>query len=336
MSFLEIFVFATIVSAITTALAVKIFPKIGFLDFPERYNLFRKKLPYPGGLVLLLLSAGIFFFGGEFFVLGAPILILGIISFLDDRKNLPVAPRAIIQIAIATFVFWSGIKINFIGNPFSEFFHTSENFELANWQWLSFVLTVGWIIGLQNAMNFFDGLKGLSVGVSGIGFLTLAILGLIRPELFLDPLHTNLTMTNFYLAGLCFGAFFFFWRGKIILGDTGSQILGFLLAVFSIFSGAKIATILLVLGVPILDAFVVTFRRVFIQRKSPFQGDLSHIHHNLSRRIGENKAVILLLFLSAILGAIAIFFTHFEKMIALLTAFSFVLVFDLWASRRKQ
>jgi len=102
--------------------------------------------------------------------------------------------------------------------------------------------------------------------------------------------------------------------------------------VFSIFSGAKIATVLLVLGPPILDSFVVIFRRMFIQKKSPFHGDLYHIHHNLSRKIGEKKAVILLMFLSAGLGTIAILFTRFEKMVALLVAIFLILLFDFWAN----
>ncbi len=334
MNFFEIFVLAIIIAFVFTAIAVRIFPRIGLLDFPERYGLSRKKIPYPGGLVLWLLSMGIFFLDERFLVLIFPILALGILSFIDDKKDLPVTPRAIIQIIIAAFVFWSGIKIDFIGNPFSNFFNTSENFELLSFPILSFILTVGWIIGIQNAMNFFDGLKGLTVGVSGVGFLTLGVLGIIRPELFLDTSHTNLTITNFYLAGLCGGAFFFFWRGKIILGDTGSQVLGFLLAVFSIFSGAKIATVLLVLGLPILDAFVVVLRRIFIQKKPPFSGDLSHIHHNLSRKIGEKKAVILLIFLSGTLGVIAVFFTRFEKLMALLVATIFILWFEFWTNKK--
>ncbi len=100
-------------------------------------------------------------------------------------------------------------------------------------------------------------------------------------------------MINFYIAGLCAGAFFFFWKGKIILGDTGSQVLGFLLAVFSIFLEPRLRQFFLVLGPPIFRCVCSSFSvGFFIQKKSPFKGDLYHIHHNLSRKIGENKAVI--------------------------------------------
>jgi len=80
---------------------------------------------------------------------------------------------------------------------------------------------------------------------------------------------TSVSISKLFFAGACVGGFLFFLRGKILLGDTGSQVLGFLLAVLSIFAGTKIATTLLVLGLPILDVFFVMFRRVFFEKKSP-------------------------------------------------------------------
>jgi len=337
MIFIKYFLLAFLLSNIFLLIAIYIFPKIGLLDFPEKYGLKRKKLPYPGGIIFWLLSFFIILIDYKFFNLFFALLLLGAVSFFDDRKQISAIMRFFIHFVIATFIFFQVTKIDFIGNPFSSFCtNCQENFYLANYSIISFLFTIFWIVLLQNALNFFDGIRGLTVGVSGVGFLTLGILGIAKPELYFDPNHTSTTIANFYLAGLCTGGFFYFWKNKIILGDTGSQILGFLLAILSIFSGAKIATTLLVLSLPILDAGVVIFRRIFLDKKSPFQGDLKHLHHNLSKKLGEKNTALLLIFLSSMLGGIAVFFQSFQKMIALIFALMAILILDIWAGYFKK
>ena len=331
MDFVRLFLIGAVLAVFLTDLAVQIFPRIKLLDFPERYGLKRVRLPYPGGIVFLLASFGIFFLDPKFWILAPAILVLGAVSFWDDRRQLPAWFRLLVHVGIAAGLFFAGVKIDFIGDPFH-----ATNFELAQYPIFSFIITVGWIVIIQNAMNWFDGLRGLAPGVSAIGFLALGILGLIRPELFFDPAHTNLTLANFYFAGVAAGGFWFFWRGKIILGDTGSQILGFLLAVMSIFSGAKIATTLLVLGLPILDAVVVVVRRAFLEKRSPFHGDQRHLHHNLAKKLGESNAVLALLGISLGLGTIAVFFQGFGKMIALIVVVIFILGLSSWIGRRSK
>ncbi len=291
----HIFLLGLISSALLTWGAVFVFPKVGLLDFPHRYGLNRSRLPYPGGLVVLLLSMGFFLFEPTLWFLSLPLALLGIISFWDDRNPLPVWIRGIVHLVAAGIVFSFGIGIEFVGNPFSD----GVSFDLTTIPFLSLGLTVVWILLIQNAMNWFDGIRGLSVGVSGIGFLTLGIFGLVRQEVAWEAGLESFLMISFFLAGICAGAFLLFWRGKIILGDTGSQTLGFLLAVLSIFAGTKIATTLLVLGLPILDLLFVILRRVFKEKVSPFRGDKKHLHHNLARRMGEKKTSILLVVISS-------------------------------------
>ncbi len=314
MSLFTLFGIGIAISSIFSFIALKVFPHLNLLDYPERYGLKRKKIPYPGGLIFFILSLVFVILYTPFQWLIFPLTILGIISFIDDRHPFSPLLRLLIHILIASFVFFQGLIIEFIGNPF----HPGESFDLTSLPLLSFALTVLWIIVIQNAMNWFDGLKGLSVGVSGVGFLTLGIFGLVRQEVLWEVNLEYFLLATFYLAGICIGAFFLFWRGKIILGDTGSQILGFLLAVLSIFAGTKIATTLLVLGLPILDSIFVVFRRLFIEKKSPFKGDLKHLHHNLARKTGESKATLFLIVISSVFGSIAIFLTGMEKVYALI------------------
>ena len=302
-----------ILSFVLVGIAVKVFPKLGLLDFPQRYGLDRQRLPYPGGLVLLGLAFGMWFVGGGEFLKLLPALIwIGVVSFVDDRKGLSVGIRSLVYVLAIVWVFYNGIKIDFVGIPWQE-----TNWELADKFWLSLGVTVFWVFMIQQAMNWFDGLQGLCVGVSGIGFLTLGILGLVRPELFFDSSHASLTTVNLYLAGLCLGGWIWFWKEKIILGDTGSQVLGFLLGVMAIWSGAKIMTTLIVLALPLIDVLLVVFRRVLIDKSSPFQGDGKHLHHNLMYRIGASNASLILLSCSIVLGGMAIFLSGMMKLLAL-------------------
>jgi UDP-GlcNAc:undecaprenyl-phosphate GlcNAc-1-phosphate transferase len=250
---------------------VKFFPKLGLLDFPERYGKSREKIPYPGGITLVLLILAILLWQKLYILSGLTVILAGI-SFWDDRQNIAIFSRLLVQLLTAIIFAFFVSKIEFIGNPFGE-----GSFKLG--QNLAIFATVIWIIAIQNAMNWFDGLKGLCVGVSGIGFLALGIFGLVRPEVLWETdLPVSLAIT-FSIAGILLGVWVAFFRGKILLGDTGSQVIGFLLAGFSIIAGTKIATTLLILGLPILDLILVIGRRIFIDKKSPFKGDLKHLHH---------------------------------------------------------
>ncbi|MCF7812515.1 undecaprenyl/decaprenyl-phosphate alpha-N-acetylglucosaminyl 1-phosphate transferase [Candidatus Gracilibacteria bacterium] len=318
------------VSAILTGLALFFFPRWKLLDFPERYQLLRSPKPYPGGLVFWVLAL-IFFFGFSslpFF--GAAILALGMVSFWDDMRPLPAWGRGVIHVCVAAFIFWQGIRIEFIGNPFSA----GESFDFTSLPLLSAFLTILWIVVIQNALNWFDGVPGLSVGVAAIGFIALGVFGLVRQEVAWESSLPEFLRTSFYLAGICVGAFLFFLRDKIILGDTGSQILGFLLAVLSIFAGTKIATTLLVLGLPILDSVFVVFRRIVLDRKSPFKGDTRHLHHNLSRQIGPQKTAFLLLFLSAVLASVGIFLVGLQKILILVVVMISIWILDWWSLKK--
>ncbi len=313
MELFPIFLLGLLSSLLCTWGAVKLFPKIGLLDFPHRYGLTRSRIPYPGGLVLWFLSIVFFLFQPILWFLSIPLFLLGMVSFWDDLHPLPISIRGLIHLVSAGIVFYGGISIAFIGNPFSD----GASLDLTTIPFLSFGLTVIWIMLIQNALNWFDGIKGLSVGVSGIGFLTLGVFGLVRQEVAWEAGLESFLLASFFLAGICGGSFLLFWRGKIILGDSGSQTLGFLLAVLSIFAGTKIATTLLVLGLPILDLVFVIGRRIFQEKRSPFKGDKKHLHHNLARKVGEQRASLLLVLISGVLGVISVFVTGQEKLFLL-------------------
>lgn len=318
------------VGVFLTLFALYFLPKIGFLDFPERYGLKRPRLPYPGGVLFVLLLPLLFFIDQKFAPLALGGLLLGGVSFLDDRHQVSAKIRLMIHLGLAALIWFLGVRIDWVGDPFH-----ATNISLESIPLISFGITVIWVVALQNALNWFDGIKGLAVGISAVGFFTLGLLGLLRPELFFDTAHHSTTFANLALAGLCTGSVWWYLKGKILLGDSGSQVFGFLLAGMAIISGAKIATTLLVLGLPILDFGVVIIRRMLIEKRSPFKGDLNHSHHLLAHKIGEEKTTWLFIGISFLFGMIAVVFTGFEKMIALGIVGLFILVGLVWLLRQR-
>jgi UDP-GlcNAc:undecaprenyl-phosphate GlcNAc-1-phosphate transferase len=128
----------------------------------------------------------------------------------------------------------------------------------------------------------------------------------MRPDLHSVD-QNSLVLMALILAMVCLAFWFHdFYPAKILMGDTGSMFLGYILAALAMFSGGKIATAFLVLGCPILDAFWVILRRVFAG-KSPFHGDLQHFHHRLVYAgLTTREALLVLYLFSALFGFWAI------------------------------
>ena len=323
---MELLVGGAFVGLIFMTLSVRVFPSWGLLDFPERYGLKRGKIPYPGGITLAFLACLIciiFGWNGIAIIISAT----AIIAFLDDRFQLPALPRLLSQLIIAggiTILF--GIQITQIGNPFGPgMFLLPIPIAIGG--------TILWLLLVQNALNWFDGLKGLCVGISGVGFLALGVFGLIRPEVAWEvDLPTFLNIT-FALAGICFGSWILFFKGKILLGDSGSQVLGLLLGILSIVAGTKLATTLLILGLPLLDAAVVILRRIFLDKKSPLKGDQRHLHHALAKRISEKKAVLVLLSCSTLLGIGSIFLPGWGKLLGVIIVGGVLILIHFWKQK---
>lgn len=285
--------------------------KEGLVDVPNERKIHKNPISRLGGiaiwastmltfLCLVLLSyypygsllSGILLGGSLMFFLG----------LIDDIYNLDAKFKLIIQLSIATVVYLLGVKIDTIFNPFGG--------AAINLGMLSYPITLLWIVGISNAVNFIDGVDGLAGSVITVNSITLALVAVS-----VTPAQPITALIAFILAGSMLAFLTYnFNPAKIFMGDSGALFSGFLLATLSIagvMKGATLAILLpfIVLAVPIMDITYSSLRRI-MKGKSPFVADAEHIHHKLLKAGFSQKITVAILTSVAIVGgAIATYFT---------------------------
>lgn len=229
-------------------------------------------------------------------------LIISIVCFIDDLKDLPPMVKLIAQIIVAIIVVTFGLRIENINIPFLYKVGLPDAF--------SIVLTIGWIVGITNAINLIDGLDGLSSGIALISCISMLIIFALNGS----PIIAILLITA--LAGALAGFLpFNFNPAKTFMGDAGSNFLGYCLAVISIFGVAKTYTLvvivapLIVLGLPVIDTLVAIVRRIIKGKsiKAIMKPDKGHLHHTLLKHgFSQKEAVFIMYAITAALGLFAI------------------------------
>ena len=186
----------------------------------------------------------------------------------DDWLEFPAWPQYLAQFIAALIAIYFTIFIEFVTLPFFDDAPTQFP------RWFVYAFTIFWVMGMINTVNWLDGLDGLAAGVTFIAALLFAwhAYKLGQEKVYLFPLA---------LAGTCLGFLLFnFSPAKIFMGSSGSFILGWALASLSILAPAKVATTLLVLGVPILDVAWLIIRR-WRTKGSPAVSGRDHLHFRL-------------------------------------------------------
>lgn len=288
--------------------------KEGLVDVPNERKIHKAPISRLGGvaiwlstmltfLFLVLLSyypygsllSGILLGGSLMFFLG----------LIDDIYNLDAKFKLIIQLSIATIVYFLGVKIDVIFNPFGGAIDLGI---------FSYPITILWIVGISNAVNFIDGVDGLAGSVITVNSVALALVAVA-----MTPAQPMTALIAFILAGSMLAFLTFnFNPAKIFMGDSGALFSGFLLATLSIvgvMKGATLAILLpfLVLAVPIMDITYSSLRRI-LKGKSPFVADAEHIHHKLlNAGFSQKKTVAILTSVAIVGGAIATYFTGIIK-----------------------
>lgn len=326
MGYIFYFILAAATALLLTPVVKRLAVRWKCVDKPGRERkIHTKPMPLMGGLAVFgsVLSVGIVYAclgAWDFaivpirFAIGMAVagLMLMIGGYLDDRYELS-AKQTWVFPALASFVVvYSGIGvgITFLTNPLGG--TISLKHQLLGMP-LSGLFAWVWIMGMTYTTKILDGLDGLASGISLIGGLVLFSLSLT------DKINQPVTAT---LAIIFVGALtgylvYAFNPASIFLGEGGSTFVGFFLAVLSVLSGAKIATAVLVMGIPILDVAWAIVRRV-AQGKSPFSADRKHLHFLLlDAGMTQKQAVLFLYGVSAAFGFIAVFLQSLGKLLAL-------------------
>ena len=232
----------------------------------------------------------LFFSKGYFNILVGSIIMM-VLGIIDDKKGLNAKVKFCVQFAVAIYVVSQGLRVEQITNPFGE------PFRLGFW---SYPVTVLWIVGITNAINLSDGLDGLASGISLIVSVTMFAISLNSG--ILGMVVMSAALTGALLGFLKYN----FNPAQIFMGDTGSLLLGFLLATLSI-KGALVssttASILIpfiALGLPIFDTLFAFLRRI-ITGKNPFSADKEHVHHRLLSFGLNQKQTVTILYITCIL-----------------------------------
>jgi len=347
-AYLPPFIIAAIIAGGLTYYIKSLAEKFKLVDQPSPRKIHPKPTPRLGGLAIALAflivligytlaSHRLEFSGFKTFFLDkrligvvSGLIILIVVGILDDIRGVKAWKKLFWHIAAACCVIAFGVTISYIRLPFGlhlnlanislPFTLFSTTYHLVLWGDL---VAVFWIVLLINTLNFLDGLDGLA---SGVSVITSGVIFFLALSLGQDA--------NALLAVLIGGVALGFlpWNfnpARIFMGDTGSMTLGYLLGVLSIISGGKLATAFLVLGIPLLDVGWVILRRIFTGR-SPCQADKRHLHHRLlTAGLTQRQAVIVLYFIAATFGIVAVLAGTREKIqavIALLVLMLFLAI----------
>ncbi len=319
------FILAFVVAFVTTPYTIKLAKKIGAVDIPkDERRTHKRAIPRFGGpavilgffvstiylLVVMVMEktitlTGVEEYGKKLVGFFMGIVVLSIFCVIDDIKGIKPVTKLVGQVIATIIIIAAGIRIEGITLPF---LNVPEIHEVT-----SIILTLVWVIIVTNAINLIDGLDGLSSGISVISAISLLIIFVLNGSTMLSIVLITA------IAGALVGFLpYNFSPAKTFIGDTGTNFLGFSLAIISILGAAKTYTAavivlpLIVLGLPIFDTLIAIVRRLIKGKsiKAVFKADKGHIHHKLlAKGYSQKQAVIVLYGISAILGIFAIIVT---------------------------
>lgn len=317
--YLITFVLAFIIAFSATPIIRKLAFKVGAVDVPkDERRMHKKPIALMGGAAIIIGFVVAILFdlvttstlltpGRELLGLLTGIGFITILGVLDDTKTLGSKTKLFFQLAAAiSVVVISGTRISVITNPFVPSGSTVLS------PYISYPLTILWIVGITNAVNLIDGLDGLAAGVSSISALSLFFVSMLSVGL--DPAIVVYTaVITAALSGATLGFLpFNFNPAKIFMGETGSAFLGFTLGVISIqgtlksYTAIAIAIPLLVLGLPLFDTLFAIIRRIGTG-KPIMQADRGHLHHRLiDMGMSQRQSVVIMYIASGALGLCAI------------------------------
>jgi len=277
----------------------------GIMDTPnkEPHKLHDHPIPIAGGIALfLVILCGWLIkqndFGDLWKVL-VPTLVIFAMGILDDFRYVRIWVKLIVEILAAGLLIALGIQVHAVHTIFVRIPVPIANV-------LDIFITILWLVAMTNAYNFVDSMDGLALGIAVITSTFLAFTSLFSGQI-------NLALFMAFLAGACYGLYFFNSSpARLFMGDSGALSLGFLLSATSLLYNSKVFpqpsswfVPIMILSVPIFDVALVVISR-FRRGHSIFHADRGHTYHRLvAYGVEPNRAVVMLHIASLLLGCLA-------------------------------
>ena len=298
---------AAAISYVLTPLVKHCSVHFGFVDIPkDERRMHNNPIPTIGGLAIftafflvVLVTANL---SRQLIGMLAGSMIIVLLGVVDDKYDLDAKFKFLIQILAAVIPVSQGCVIRYISNPLPI-----QDYPYLPLRLMAIPCTIIWIVALTNAVNFIDGLDGLSVGICSISCLSMGVIAMALGQ-------SSEALILGALLGACLGFLpYNLSPAKIFMGDTGATFLGFMLGCMSVSGLFKVYTVIsfavpiLVLGVPLFDICFAFFRRIW-HHVSPMQADRSHIHHRLiDMGFNQRQSVSILYLVASLLGLLAVF-----------------------------
>lgn len=322
--------FAFLITAVTTPICINILKRSGIIDDPKVRKhpgvIHDKPIPRGGGIPLFLgvILAGIIFLpiNHTTIALFLASFIALVIGVLDDKFEISPYVRFVVNIFCAILVVWAGVSVPFITNPLGGILYLNRvafPFNVLGLHGiflLSDLITIIWIVWVMNMLNWSKGVDGQMPGIVAISAIIIGLLS-FRFGIFDEFSHISATL-SFIVAGSAIGFLLYNFHPAKIFPGYGATSIYLLLAVVSILSSAKLATAILVMGVPLSDGAFVIGRRI-LSGHSPFWHDKKHLHHLLlSLGFDQRRIALFYWFISAIFGALSLVLSSKGKVFAII------------------
>jgi UDP-GlcNAc:undecaprenyl-phosphate GlcNAc-1-phosphate transferase len=247
-----------------------------------------------------------------------------LVGIYDDKRELRASPQITAQFIAALIAIQFLIFIEYVNNPF-----TNQQTQPFPWPFVV-AFTLFWLMGMMNTVNWLDGLDGLAPGVAAILSAVLAF-HMVR-----EGQH-SVALLPLALLGATLGFLpYNFHPARVFMGSSGSFFLGFAVGALGIMAGAKMATVLLVMGIPILDVAWLIFDRLR-RGRSPLVGDRGHLHFRLLDLGFSQRQIVLAYYLfCSSFGLLALLISsRLYKFLALLALGAMTLALLLFVSRKR-
>lgn len=343
--FLVVFGGALLLSLLFTPLVARLGQHWQLIDWPDERRQHAAPTPRVGGLSLFLsfFIVALAVYLVEFAVQSPAVpddalrlrgVLLGtvfvaVVGLIDDRYELKPGLQFATQFGAALIAITHTVFIQEITNPVTGRPETLSDAA-------TFAFTVFWVMGMMNTVNWMDGLDGLAAGVAAIAALLFAIhsYNLARVH---EPMRINVALFPTALVGACLGFLpYNFYPARVFLGSAGAMTLGYTLATLSILAPARIATALLVMGIPIVDVAWLIFSR-WRRGIRPSQAGRDHLHFRLlDRGLSHRLIVVLYYAFCAFFGSLALLMpSGLYKLLALIVMGVLMVATLVWLSQAR-